>query len=337
MPLWTGQPAPVAVMRAAALAQLARGGRAQRPTHTNVTVRPAQEGDAAAISALNASVQQLHVAAHPEFFKPSSATSFPPAYVLEILAKQGERGLCGRSRRACRRLSLRRQHAGHGDQFHMVHLPASTSIISASSRPCRGRESGVHLIDAAKAYARRRIRSARWPSACGISTPRRGASSWGKGLWTITTACGCSWRDARAQASRERQHPCWQALPQPCSRQGWRRSQGWCAGGGKPGAPASLLASLAVAVQPPGMAALPGLVLQAGGQAGSASILAGKPCRSRAAARDGGAPRGRRRQAGSASILAGKPCRSRAAARDGGAPRGSASRERQHPCWQALP
>ncbi len=72
---------------------------------------------------------------------------------------------------------------------------------------------------------------------------------------------------------------------------------------------ASILAGRpCLAPLPPGMAALPGRCSH--GQAGSASILAGRPCLSPAAARDDGAPRAvlSHGQAGSASILAGRPC-----------------------------
>jgi shikimate dehydrogenase len=88
---WTGQPAPVAVMRAAAEEQLRRrAARAQpAPVKPAVTVRRAEMQDAATISSLHATLQDYHAAAHPAFFKPSTDDTFPPAMVLAHLAQPG--------------------------------------------------------------------------------------------------------------------------------------------------------------------------------------------------------------------------------------------------------
>jgi ribosomal protein S18 acetylase RimI-like enzyme len=50
-------------------------------------VRKAELTDAPRISALNAYVQRLHADALPRFFKQPSATTFPPEYVLELMAR----------------------------------------------------------------------------------------------------------------------------------------------------------------------------------------------------------------------------------------------------------
>ena len=234
--------------------------------------------------------------------------------------------------------------------------------------PRRGGQAGSASILAGKPCLQPRSRQG-WRRSQGRQASQAGSASILAGKPCLSRAAA---RDGGAprgwrQPSRERQHPCWQALPQPLlAAQGWRRSQ--AAAGAAQAGSASILAGKPCLSR---AAARDGGAPRAGtGQAGSASILAGRPCRSRAAARDGGAPRGGARrakpgapasllaglavaalppgmaalpgaaagQAGSASILAGRPCLSRAAARDGGAPRGAQpSRERQHPCWQALP
>jgi ribosomal protein S18 acetylase RimI-like enzyme len=89
---WTGQAAPVAVMAAAAQARFF-GARAAPVTPPepdsraaeSFTVRRATVEDAAALSALNAHVQELHEAAVPQFFKPASTTTFPVKLVVELL------------------------------------------------------------------------------------------------------------------------------------------------------------------------------------------------------------------------------------------------------------
>jgi shikimate dehydrogenase len=89
---WTSQAAPVAVMVAAArarffgaLAQSLAPTPADRRAAENFTIRRATAEDAAALSALNAHVQDLHEAAVPQFFKPVSSTTFPVALVVELL------------------------------------------------------------------------------------------------------------------------------------------------------------------------------------------------------------------------------------------------------------
>jgi shikimate dehydrogenase len=81
---WTGQPAPVAVMRAAVdAAQLA----AAAPPPFAGVVRQATADDAAAIAAINRQVQAMHAAAVPDFFKPPTAATFPPEFWRERLTQ----------------------------------------------------------------------------------------------------------------------------------------------------------------------------------------------------------------------------------------------------------
>ena len=97
---WTGQPAPVDLMRAAALRQM-NGTRMNTDEHgsgqsesafirvhpRSISVRRATPEDAADIARLNADVQRIHAAAHPDFFKPPSATTFPPAHFVELMER----------------------------------------------------------------------------------------------------------------------------------------------------------------------------------------------------------------------------------------------------------
>lgn len=86
---WTGQPAPVAVMRAAAEEQMRRRAASAHPAPVKpaVSVRRAEVQDAATISGLHATLQDVHAAAHPDFFKPSTDDTFPSAMVRELLAQ----------------------------------------------------------------------------------------------------------------------------------------------------------------------------------------------------------------------------------------------------------
>lgn len=88
---WTGQPAPVAIMRAAAEDQMRRraANAPTVPTKPAVTVRRAAAQDADLISQLHAALQTYHAAAHPDFFKPSAADTFPPAMVRDLLTQPG--------------------------------------------------------------------------------------------------------------------------------------------------------------------------------------------------------------------------------------------------------
>lgn len=88
---WTGQPAPVATMRAAAEEQLRRRAASAAATAAKavVTVRRATTQDAEVISQLHAALQDVHAAAQPDFFKPASADTFPPAMVREHLSQPG--------------------------------------------------------------------------------------------------------------------------------------------------------------------------------------------------------------------------------------------------------
>jgi ribosomal protein S18 acetylase RimI-like enzyme len=51
------------------------------------TIREATAADAACISRLNIDVQKLHADALPHLFKQPSATTFPPAAVVELMAE----------------------------------------------------------------------------------------------------------------------------------------------------------------------------------------------------------------------------------------------------------
>lgn len=51
----------------------------------STVVRRASEADAAAISALNADVHEIHAAALPDLFKPPSAESFPAEMVTALI------------------------------------------------------------------------------------------------------------------------------------------------------------------------------------------------------------------------------------------------------------
>ncbi len=84
---WTGRPAPVDVMRAAAAAHFAARARHAATPNPDVHVRQALPADAARISLLNSYIQRLHADVHPEFFKQPAPTTFPPQYVLELMAR----------------------------------------------------------------------------------------------------------------------------------------------------------------------------------------------------------------------------------------------------------
>jgi ribosomal protein S18 acetylase RimI-like enzyme len=53
----------------------------------NTNIRQATVADANSISALNVDVQQLHVDALPQLYKPVSAENFPPATILDFMTK----------------------------------------------------------------------------------------------------------------------------------------------------------------------------------------------------------------------------------------------------------
>ena len=53
-----------------------------------IHVRPATDSDADAISALWAEVQTVHAESLPDFFKPVSPNTFPPAEVRELLKQR---------------------------------------------------------------------------------------------------------------------------------------------------------------------------------------------------------------------------------------------------------
>lgn len=79
---WTGLDAPVAVMRQAVdAAQATVLPRAPFPG----AVRRAVAAEIDAVARINSQVQAIHAAAHPNFFKPPSATTFPAAFWQERL------------------------------------------------------------------------------------------------------------------------------------------------------------------------------------------------------------------------------------------------------------
>lgn len=84
---WTGAPAPVDVMRSAAEQQMrARAGAVHtQRTLLTIHVRRATHQDAADITRLQSTLQAHHAAAHPDFFKPPTAATFPPAMVNDLL------------------------------------------------------------------------------------------------------------------------------------------------------------------------------------------------------------------------------------------------------------
>jgi len=89
---WTGQDAPVDVMRAAAEEHMRQRvvESSQRDAPRPVCVRRATLADAARISKLHSALQAFHAAAHPSFFKPPSVYTFPPATVRDLLAQPSD-------------------------------------------------------------------------------------------------------------------------------------------------------------------------------------------------------------------------------------------------------
>lgn len=152
---WTGQPAPLDVMRSAAAAHFAASARTTSGSLSDVHVRLAHLNDAARISELNAYVQRLHADMLPAFFKQPSATTFPAEYVLEIMARAdtvmfvAERGdkvvgyLYGDVTPA-----METSSTYTFDRFHIHHIGVAPAA--------QGHGCGTALIDAAKQEARRR-------------------------------------------------------------------------------------------------------------------------------------------------------------------------------------
>jgi shikimate dehydrogenase len=152
---WTGQPAPVAIMRSAAAAHFATRAHATPGPLSDVHVRPARLDDADRISELNAYVQRLHAEMLPTFFKQPSATTFPAEYVLEIMARAdtvmfvAEWGdkvvgyLYGDVTPA-----METSSTYTFDRFHIHHI----AVVPAA----QGHSCGTALIDAAKQEAQRR-------------------------------------------------------------------------------------------------------------------------------------------------------------------------------------
>ena len=151
---WTGQPAPIDVMRSAAAAHFAARSRATPSPSIDLQVRPACPDDAASISALNAYVQRLHADMLPDFFKQPSPTTFPTDYLLEIMARPDTVMFVA---------ELASKVVGYlyadvapawtrstftFDRFHIHHIAV---VPDAQGHGC-----GTALMDAAKQEARRR-------------------------------------------------------------------------------------------------------------------------------------------------------------------------------------
>ena len=152
---WTGTPAPVDIMRAAAAAHFAARTRAEQAPLADLQVRFARPDDAPRISQLNAYVQQLHADALPHFFKVPSATSFPAEYVLEIMARPDTvMFLAEQAGKAVGYLyadvtpALETNSTYTFDRLHIHHIAI---LPEAQGHGC-----GTALMEAAKQEARRR-------------------------------------------------------------------------------------------------------------------------------------------------------------------------------------
>jgi shikimate dehydrogenase len=152
---WTGQPAPVDIMRSAAAAQLATRARATPDPSIDLHVWPARQEDAARISTLNAYVQRLHADMLPDFFKQPSATTFPAEYVLEVMARPDTvmfvAELAGKVvgyLYADVTPAIETSSTFTYDRFHIHHI----AVVPVA----QGHGCGTALIDAAKQEARRR-------------------------------------------------------------------------------------------------------------------------------------------------------------------------------------
>ena len=152
---WTGTPAPVDTMRAAAEAHFAARTHGAPAPSVNLQIRFARPDDAGRISELNAYVQQLHADALPNFFKRPSATSFPAEYVLEIMARPDTvMFLAEREDKTVGYLyadvtpAMETSTTYMFDRLHIHHIAV---LPEAQRHGC-----GTALIEAAKQEARRR-------------------------------------------------------------------------------------------------------------------------------------------------------------------------------------
>ncbi|MCS6828007.1 MAG: shikimate dehydrogenase [Caldilinea sp.] len=86
---WTGRPAPVEVMRAAAEEQMRtrKGQPSTARTAKEIQVRLATPADADAISRLHAMLQSCHAEALPTFFKQPPTEAFSASMVKDLLAE----------------------------------------------------------------------------------------------------------------------------------------------------------------------------------------------------------------------------------------------------------
>ena len=152
---WTGQPAPVAAMRAAAEEQmrLRSANTLPAPAKAAVTVRRAEAQDAAAISSLHVALQEHHAAAHPDFFKPATADTFPPAMVREHLTQAGIVILLAEIEGAA--VGYLYADANPAQETSMTYRLERLWVHHIGVDPAfRGQGAGAALIDAAKATAR---------------------------------------------------------------------------------------------------------------------------------------------------------------------------------------
>lgn len=153
---WTGQPAPVATMRAAAEAQLRRraaNATPARATKAAIMVRHATAQDAEAISQLHADLQNYHAAAHPNFFKPATADTFPPAMVQMHLAQPDVMIFLAESEGAP--VGYLYADAAPAQETSMTYRLERLWIHHIGVAPAHRRQGvGAALIDAAKSHAR---------------------------------------------------------------------------------------------------------------------------------------------------------------------------------------
>jgi shikimate dehydrogenase len=152
---WTGQPAPVEIMRAAANTHFAARKRQEPSGDQTVCVRGAELADAPRISAFNAYVQRLHANALPHYFKQPSATTFPPEYVEEIMARPDTvmlmvevEGTVAGYLYADITPAMETSSTYTYERFYIHHIAVAPQF--------QGRGCGTALIEAAKLEARRR-------------------------------------------------------------------------------------------------------------------------------------------------------------------------------------
>lgn len=148
---WTGRPAPVEVMRAAAEEQM----RTNAPAPTaqqKIQVRRATVADAEEIGRLHAALQSYHAEALPTFFKQPTDEAFPPSSVAALLEEPLNLFLLAEIDGAV---------AGYlyadirpAEETPMTHRVERLWIHQLVVAPERRRQGvGTALLDAAKSYA----------------------------------------------------------------------------------------------------------------------------------------------------------------------------------------